>query len=58
MQAMWAANKSRGTETRGLEREREREKYNKREVSRKRMRSRKLVTDGESVTVKRNKDVK
>lgn len=35
-------------------REGRREKYDEREVSRKRMRGRKLVTDGESVTVMRN----
>lgn len=36
----------------------EREKYDDREVSRKRMRGRKWVTDGESVTVRRNEDIK
>lgn len=37
---------------------REKEKYDDREVSRKRMRGRKWVTDGESVTVRRNEDIK
>lgn len=53
MQAMWAANKSRGNRDKRAE---EREKYDDREVSRKRMRGREWVTDGESVTVRRNED--
>lgn len=41
-------------ETRRPKREKKREKNDEREVPRKRMRCRKLVTDGKSVTVWRN----
>ena len=48
MQAMWAENKSGNRDKRAEEIE----KHNDREVPRKRMRGRKLVTDGERVTVR------